>query len=162
MNAFREVELFGSEADGRLLLHSLPGRFEVLESFLALAEREAVDAIFNLVPDSEIAHKSPDYLVWLREPTIPVVRSPIPDYGIPEDAQTLRRSVDEIVELLYQGRTVLGHCGAGIGRSAIFGTIVASELGFDLPEAITRVREAGSAVESEEQDQFVRNFLMGT
>ena len=149
MEPFRSVRL-PAGVGGRLLLHSLPGRWEPLDEFRDASERRSVSTIVCLVPEREIAEKSPDYLAALRRGDLreEVWRLPIEDYQAPEDRDAFARLLDRAVARLRAGETVLVHCAAGIGRTGTFAAGVLVRLGLALDEAAARVRDAGSHAEN--------------
>ena len=67
---FRRVELPAS-VPGRLLLHSMPGRFEAIERVLQQLRSEAVGAIVCLTEEYEIRLKSSKYAEALEAGTVP-------------------------------------------------------------------------------------------
>ena len=160
MGMFSEVDLVGAPASGRLLLHSMPGRFEPIQSFLAEAKQEGINCILCLVADGEIERKSPDYRTLLTDGEFAkcVVRSPIEDFGVPRDRQGFAKAISTVAEVLYEGRNLLIHCAAGVGRTGTAASCLLVELGFDTDEALDRVCEAGSNPETDEQEELVRNF----
>lgn len=85
--------------------------------------RVGADVVLCLSEVHELADRYPDYVAWLRTDE----RAwwvPIPDLHAPgiADAETL---VAGVLGHLREGRTVLAHCGAGIGRA---GTLAAAVL----------------------------------
>lgn len=149
MEPFRHVRL-PADVPGRLLLHSLPGRWEPLEEFRTASERESISTIVCLVPEREIAEKSPDYLAALRRGELAgeIWRFPIEDYQAPEDREAFARLLDRTVDRLRSGEAILVHCAAGIGRTGTFAAGVLVRLGLALDEAAARVRDAGSHAEN--------------
>lgn len=89
----------------------------------AAIARVRADVVLCLNERHELQDRYPDYVSWLRtDPRAWWV--PVPDLHAPAlgDAAAL---VDALVAHLDAGRTVLAHCGAGIGRA---GTIAAAVL----------------------------------
>ena len=130
MSIFHEVELFGSQARGRLFLHSMPGRFETIPEFLVAAAEENLSAFLCLVSDEEIREKSPEYLDLLADPGYAkkVLRAPIRDFGVPDDTDSFQGLLDILAASLNAGRNVLIHCAAGVGRTGMAGICRLSEL----------------------------------
>ena len=83
---FRCVDL-PSAVPGRLLLHSLPGRYEALERVWHQVRTDAVRAIVCLTERDEIHVKSYEYAQALDNGSVPCLVLPfeIPDRGAPED-----------------------------------------------------------------------------
>ena len=85
---------------------------------------------------------------------------PIPEFDIPEDEQAFHRLVERLLARLAGGQAAAVHCYAGVGRT---GLLLACLLGRleHLPgeEAIRRLRLLRPALETPEQEQFVRRYL---
>lgn len=142
---------------GKLYLCSMPGRREPLDDFIAAATENKVQHIVCLVSDEEMAEKSPTYLAAIREKQIPgeLWRFPIPDYGIPEDAEEFDRLIDRVRALLEHGESVVIHCAGGHGRTGIVAILLLARIGVELGEAIRRVRCAGSGPDTDTQRRFL-------
>lgn len=129
---------------------------------------------------SEVHHAAPRCLVTLLEreefemygvPGLPertrqtgleMVHFPIVDVRTPRKAQSDEYAalIDEILALLRDGKTVVVHCRGGLGRTGTVAASVLVALGRDPDEAIEVVRGLRSdrAVETPEQEEYVRNF----
>ncbi len=85
---------------------------------------------------------------------------PIPEFDIPDDEPAFHRLVERVLARLAAGQAVGVHCWAGVGRT---GLLLACLLGrLDrLPgeEAIRRLRLLRPALETPEQEKFVRRYL---
>lgn len=148
MLRFRHVEL-PEEIPGALYLHSLPGRYEPLEAVWEEIRRCGISAIVCLIPDEEIAEKSPDYLAALDQGTTPceVWRFPIADFGAPASTERFAVILDRAADRLRRGDALLVHCAAGIGRTGTFAAGVLLRFGLGRRAASDRVRAAGSHAE---------------
>ena len=158
---FRKVQL--PNVPGRLLLHSMPGRYEPFDAFLAKAGEENVSAIVALSPREEIARKSLQYGHALKhgETRLPeVIEAPIPDFGVPADkgVAIFYAALAEARNRLSGGETVLVHCGAGRGRTGTYAAALLSKLGFPLTAALKMVATAGSGPETDEQRSLVERI----
>ena len=116
---FRRVDL-PARVSGRLLLHSMPGRYEAIESVWHQVRKEAVRAIVCLAEKDEIREKSFEYALALETGTVPcsVVPFEIPDRGAPEDQHAFWALAGDVAKRLQSGEAVLIHCAGGVGRSA--------------------------------------------
>ena len=83
---FRRVDL-PARVPGRLLLHSMPGRYEAMESVWNQVRNEAVRVIVCLAEKDELHEKSSEYAQALEAGTVPCLVLPfeIPDRSVPED-----------------------------------------------------------------------------
>ena len=67
---FRRVDL-PAGVPGRLLLHSMPGRYEAIESVWRQVRNEGVCAIVCLAEKDELHEKSAEYAQALEAGTVP-------------------------------------------------------------------------------------------
>lgn len=148
----REVTLPES-VRGRLLLHSMPGRYEPLESAWAVASGEGVRVIVRLTEFAETRVKSPEYAHALSSNAVPfeVFACEMPDFGVPDDWEGFRDVVQTVSDRLRAGDVVLVHCGEGIGRTGMYAICVLLALGESLETARDAVAVAGSHTETREQ-----------
>ncbi|MCP5025507.1 MAG: hypothetical protein GY929_04405 [Actinomycetia bacterium] len=119
----------------------------------ALAEVEAHTMVCLLTPD-EIDRRYPEYAAWL------VAASPhealhvaVDDQGVADD-EAMLELVGAVIEQVQDGRGVLTHCGAGLGRAGMVCILTLVGLGHDLESAMATVRRArpGAGPQSAEQD----------
>lgn len=153
---FRRVDL-PARIPGRLLLHSMPGRFEALEKVWHQVRNEAVGAIVCLTEKFEINLKSSQYAVALEAGTVPcsVLPFEIREGGVPEDRHAFWVLVKEVAQRLQSGEAVLIHCAGGVGRTAMFAVSVLLALGQPMQEAEHAVSQAGSIVETMPQIEML-------
>jgi protein-tyrosine phosphatase len=154
----RRVEL-PADVRGALFLHSMPGRYETFDDARAAITGSGVKHVVCLTPEEEILHHSPDYAAAI-ETGLPWrhVSLPVPDFGVPDDAEAFRTSANAIANALRNGENVLVHCAAGIGRTGTFAVAVLCQLGVSLRDAQLRVRAAGSSSESDRQRRFLETI----
>lgn len=104
----------------------------------------------------------PDLLEESGHGGIEVLRFPIQDMGVPQEAASERFAnfVGEVVKHLEAGKNVVAHCRGGLGRTGMVVACVLVALGeHTADEAIGAVREARrGTVQTEEQAEFVRQY----
>ena len=153
---FRVVDLPG-RVPGRLLLHSMPGRFEAIERVWHQLSSEAVGAIVCLAETYEIRLKSSKYAEALEAGTVPcsVLPFEIREGGVPEDRGAFWALANDVANRLESGITVLIHCAGGVGRTAMLAISVLLALGEPINEAESVVSRAGSIVETMPQIEML-------
>ena len=146
---FRRVDL-PARISGSLLLHSMPGRFEAIETVWRQVKNHAVGAIVCLNEAYEIRLKSWQYAEALDSGTIPCTVLPfeIREGGVPEDREAFWALANDIAKRLLNGDAVLIHCAGGVGRTAMLAVSVLLALGEPIGEAEKMVSQAGSIVET--------------
>jgi protein-tyrosine phosphatase len=153
---FRRVDL-PAGVSGRLLLHSMPGRFETIERVWHQLRNEAVGAIICLTEEYEIRLKSSKYAEALESGTVPcsVLPFEIREGGVPEDRDAFWALANEVANRLQSGEAVLIHCAGGVGRTAMLAISVLLALGEPMEEAESIVSRAGSTVETMPQIEML-------
>jgi protein-tyrosine phosphatase len=153
---FRSVDL-PAHVTGRLLLHSMPGRFEAIERVWHQLRTEAVGAIVCLTEEYEIRLKSSQYAEALEAGTVPCFVLPfeIREGGVPEDRDAFWALANDLANRLRAGEAVLIHCAGGIGRTAMLAVSVLLALGEPMNEAESVVSRAGSTVETMPQIEML-------
>ena len=157
--SLRRVQL-PPEVPGQLWLGPMPGRFQAWSAFTAEAERSALALVVCLTPRPELAELSPDYHAALARGRLPFrwMHVPMRNFGLPEDPAAFRRDVGAIAETIREGKAVLLHCAAGMGRTGTAAACVLKALGLDAHAAVQRVRDAGSNPQNAEQSGLVDWF----
>jgi len=145
---------------GRLLLASMPGRFEPWADFATDARAADVALVVCLTPIDEVAELSPTYakLIGLGELPFRWLHLPMRNYGLPEDVPGFRAGIARVEEALRGGENVVLHCAAGIGRTGSAAACVLKCAGLDTAQALARVRAAGSNPENAVQSGLVEQF----
>jgi len=153
---FRRVDL-PAQVSGCLLLHSMPGRYEALESVWIRLRSEAVSTIVCLAEKTELREKSAEYAQALENGTVPcpVLIFEVLDRGAPEDREAFWILASTIAEQLKSGDTVLIHCVGGVGRTAMLANCVLLALGESPSSARNAVSRAGSTVETALQSRLI-------
>src|SRR6266481_815149 len=153
---FRRVDL-PARVPGRLLLHSMPGRYEAIESVWNQVRKETVSAIVCLAENDELHEKSSEYARALGAGTVPcrVLPFEIPDRGAPEDRDAFWTLASDVANRLRSGEAVLIHCAGGVGRTAMLAISVLLALGEPMSEAESAISRAGSLVETTPQIEML-------
>jgi protein-tyrosine phosphatase len=153
---FRRVDL-PERVNGKLLLHSMPGRFEKIEAAWQQLKTESVSAIVCLSERYEISQKSSGYAEALENGTVPCAVLPfeIREGSVPEDRDGFWAFASDIANRLQSGEAVLIHCAGGIGRTAMLAVSVLLILGEPMNAAEAAVSRAGSIVETTPQMEML-------
>ena len=153
---FRHVDL-PARISGKLLLHSMPGRFEAIERVWHQLRSEAVAAIVCLNERYEIHLKSSQYAEALETGAVPcsVLHFEIREGGVPKDRDAFWALARDVANRLQSGESVLIHCAGGVGRTAMLAVSVLLALGEPLLEAESVVSRAGSIVETMPQIEML-------
>lgn len=153
---FRRVDL-PARIPGRLLLHSMPGRFEAIERVWHQLKSDAVSAIVCLNEKFEIRLKSSKYAEALESGTVPcsVLPFEICEGGVPENRDAFWALANDVAKRLQSGEGVLIHCAGGVGRTAMLAVTVLLVLGEPLNQAESLVSRAGSMVETMPQIEML-------
>lgn len=156
--AFRPLAL-PDAVPGRLWLDAMPGRFEAWRDFLVRARDAGLTQIVCLTPTQELAALSPAYGEAL-ERGLPFGwrQLAMRDYGLALQAEDFRELVDGVAQGLHDGDSTLLHCAAGIGRTGTVAACVLKRLGLTTPQALQRVRQAGSNPQSAAQSGLIEMF----
>ena len=146
---FRRVDL-PPQVPGRLLLHSMPGRFEAIEKVWRQVKSDAVGVIVCLTEEYEIRLKSSKYAAALETGTVPcsVVPFEIREGGVPANREAFWALANDLADRLRSGEALLIHCAGGVGRTAMLAVSVLLALGETFNEAESAVSRAGSIVET--------------
>jgi protein-tyrosine phosphatase len=166
MNLFREVKLpLGVVSEGKLMLHSLPGRYESFTNFMTEMKMSKVNTIVCLVEKNEILRLSPEYARAIIPAEIEIINYPIPDFGTP-DPKTFPHIINNIKEQLISGKNILIHCGSGIGRTGLIATSVIISLGSNISQArhsvaVTGARGGGETIEQQKFTEWYASMIIG-
>lgn len=118
-----------------------------------------MEAMVCLMTDGEIERKSPALLDNYREAGLEIIKYGIKDFGVPEEEESLKNLLDEILSRLARGQKIYMHCYAGIGRTATVLACLLKRAGLAAdPVRETKDIYSGSALESSDQQDFVRSF----
>jgi protein-tyrosine phosphatase len=167
-----EPGLLGDELPGRIGLTILPGKQGIsfrypgrvyerdLDRDFALLRADGVQRLILLVEDAELRRWSdPGIVERGRAEGVEVMRHPIPDGRAPGSIAEMTRILDEIREARATADVAVA-CMGGVGRTGTVAACALVEGGLTADEAIAAVRAVRhpTAVETAEQERFVRSF----
>ena len=100
-----------------------------------------------------------DYDQRAEDLGIDVLHYPVPDVDVPQDRPAFAEFVDEVMNRLLNGETVVAHCLGGLGRAGTLASCLLVQAGMTPQQAIGQVRAAREgAVQTPGQERFVEQF----
>ena len=123
---------------GRIYGSAMPfGLYDPDGTLLPKFRAACIHEVVLLAEPDECREKTGrDLLAIYRDEGLTVLPLPIPNYGVPVDGG-LPDVLTQAHEQAAQGRNLLIHCSAGLGRTALFATLLArSVLRLSGPEAL--------------------------
>jgi protein-tyrosine phosphatase len=153
---FRRIPL---DSDGALYVSPLPGGAYDPGHLLKVYKLNRLDHIFPLVTDEELKKKArKNIFSEYRKLGMSYSRHIIRDLQAP-DLGTLRNLVNEAVILLKNGKKILVHCHAGVGRTALAVICILMTVnGTDADEAMGIVNEHMMVNIVSDQRRLIRKF----
>jgi protein-tyrosine phosphatase len=146
---------------GKVYRSAMPFGLYDREGKVNLAYLDAnITTVVVLAETGEIHEKSGrDLLQLYQQQKMGVLHLPVKDYGIP-DPNLLKQTVNEILDLVRQGKNIAVHCSGGIGRTGMLLACMAKQVfHIDGEQAIAWVRKfVPEAVETDSQRQLVIDF----
>ncbi|HET6914481.1 MAG TPA: tyrosine-protein phosphatase [Acidimicrobiales bacterium] len=109
----------------------------------AMAETGA-DLVVCLCERPELIDRYPAYVEWLDSQSRPdgeAVWFPIPDLHAPSPDR-VRPFLEQLAERVQSGRSLLMHCGAGIGRAGTMAAALLMHMGISHGDALSAVASA--------------------
>lgn len=146
---------------GRIYRSAMPfGTYDPFGSLLNEFVEANIHAVLLLASRDECVEKAGrDLWTFYRERGLAVVYLPISDYETPEMADA-ERAIEEVLDLARDGKNIVIHCSAGIGRTGMIVACMAKAV-FALTgeEAISWTRcRIPRSIETKVQEYFVKIF----
>ncbi|HBQ63340.1 MAG TPA: hypothetical protein DD727_00115 [Clostridiales bacterium] len=155
------MTLIPFELAGNIYRSAMPFNSGDRDGSLLDAYREfKIEAVVVLTDELEArAVTGLDLFYLYRQEGFQILNLPVQDYSIPDKA-LMKQVIGEVIHLAGEGKNLVVHCHAGIGRTGTFLACMAKEiLKLDGAEAIKWIRKhIPHAVESFAQIQFVMEY----
>jgi protein-tyrosine phosphatase len=132
-----------------------------LEDEIRALKSEGVDVIVSALEADEVAElELLQEEAFCRAAGIEFLSFPIPDRSLPESAGQFEAFVDSADRHLSEGKAVVVHCRAGIGRSTMIAASLLLRHGFSTAESFALLEKArGFPVpDTPEQREWVERF----
>jgi len=136
------------------------GPFSHGQTWEEIQARE-IDLVFMLLEKQEyLVYAGRDLPGYYQSAGLQVVHEAVPDFGIPENQESWKEALQYAANALSEGRNILVHCLAGLGRTGTFLACLTTDLTDQKAyEAVQWIRELiPGAVQTDEQALFVQQY----
>lgn len=143
---------------GRLGIMPRPRGGDWLQGEIRSLREAGVDVVISLLEPQEVAELDiTEEEAICKASKISFMSFPITDRRVPSSKQEALRFADSISNLLRDGKNVVIHCAAGIGRSSLIAACVLMISGVGVDEALQRIEKARgcSVPDTPEQREWV-------
>ena len=146
---------------GKLAILARPRRGDWLADEVEGWREAGVEVVVSLLSEDEeveLGLNEEKHLVEAN--SLSFISFPINDYDVPSSEAAVRQLVNELEDLLDEGKSVGIHCRAGVGRSSMVAACLLVNHGEDAKISFARISTArGVAVpDTEAQREWVGNF----
>ena len=145
----------------KLAIMPKPNGGKHLENEIRNLKREGADVLVSLLtPDEEFDLGLEHERAACDGHGIKFRSFPIPDRDIPESAEAFLKFIDTLHYDLLQGRSIVAHCRAGIGRSSLLLAALLRREGLSTDDAFRRITQARRMLvpDTPEQLHWVENL----
>jgi len=137
----------------------MPGRCESFQEARDEIARCKIECVIRLASLGEVRRKSPDYALAIETNQLPWIEEafPVPDFDAPKgnDLPRFLELARNVANHLINGKHILIHCGAGIGRTGTLAICILILLGMRPEKAEAVVVDAKSGPERESQKKAI-------
>ena len=149
---------------GCLILSAQPASLGSASEALQAYRQAGAGLLVSLLPEHELLALGLGFLAEdCARHDLPWAHCPIDDFSAPDEAFEARwLAVAATVHgLLDQGRAVVLHCRAGLGRTGTIAARILIERGMQVEPAIELVRQVRrGAIETERQEAYLRSSVL--
>lgn len=144
----------------KLAIMQRPNGGKYLEGEIRSLKREGADVLVSLLTPEEEELALEHERAACSGQGIKFRSFPIPDRRVPTSAEDFLRFIDSLHHDLLQGQSIVAHCRAGIGRSALLLAALMHREGLTVDDAFRRITQARGALvpDTAEQLRWVENL----
>ena len=139
----------------KLAIMPRPRGGDWLEDDIRLLRREGTDVLVSLLtPDEDIELALEHERAACDGHGIRFRSFPIPDRDVPTSTEAFLKFLDTLHSDLLQGRSIVAHCRAGIGRSSLLLAALLRREGLSTDDAFRRITHARGMLVPDTPDQL--------
>lgn len=146
---------------GRIFRSPMPfGAYDPYGGLMEAYQDAEIQVILMLVSDGESFERTGfDLRHHYLDREYEVLQMPVLDFGLPT-REALQETIPLVLAQLQEGKNLVVHCFAGLGRTGLFMACLAKQvLEMEGAQAIHWVRQyLPTAVETSDQVQFVKDY----
>ena len=158
MSRLHWIEISGR---GRIAICARPRADDWLEIEVSEWKASGLDMVVSLLEGEEVSELGLQRESELcRSSGIEFLSFPIPDRGVPDNGPDVLQVAKFIASGIAEGRSIVIHCRAGIGRSSMIAACALICSGVEPHDALTRIKNArGLTVpDTDEQRDWIMAF----